>query len=824
MSSVNDIRFALRMAARNPGSTALIVALLALGIGATTTIFSLFDAVLLRPLPVRHPEALVRIVQELPRLGTRSSFPFAYYEALRGHATTVVTFGETGHDMHFRMTEPEPAEQITVHAVTPDFFESLGVRPLLGRVLMPDDEARNAGTPPAVLSYAFWRRRFRGDPGVVRGETLELNGHRFAIVGVLARDFNGLSVDTAPDVRIPDRAFPLIGDSKLESAFFELAGRLKPGVSRLQAQAECLAIWRATMPDYYRSVENEPPEGVAALLRRGMKLESLKRGTSILRNSFGNVFKLLMASVSLLVLIVGLNVAGLLVARAAARQQEMAVRLAIGGTPLRLARQMVIEGLLLAVFGAVSGLLITTIATPLALHMLPPLRELSTAIVPLSIDVGVNRRILLFLVALSIVITLIFTVSPVLTALRLGIDNVLRTARSSRSLRGREALIILQIALCTFLLVSADLLVRSFQRLRETPSGFSRDSVATFTCDFEGYKQASGILTLLENRIQEIPGVLSVATSSIGVMRGHGMFASVVPEGKRVGKADFMDSADNAVSLDYFRTMSMRILAGRDFVPADIPQPKQTTPVNAVVNENFAHRFFASVDPLGKRFGWAVEGSIAKGKFQIVGVVSDAKYRSLKEPIRPMFFTLQPDFDSFVLNVRTRIRPEQILEPVRKTAASVAPGLPFLEVNTLAHEVEESTAPEEITAVLASLFGVTAMLLAGIGTYGLLAYAVTQRRRELGIRMALGAQPANVASLVARQTSVMAASGIVLGVAAALAASTAMRALLYEISAHDPKSFLTAAGFVALIAALATVAPVMDAIRVQPAETLRLEN
>ncbi len=812
------------MWARNPGFTGLIIALFTLGIGACTTMFSLFDALLLRPLPVSHSEQLVRMVVQLPRMPARSYFPFAYYQALRGRSTTVRAFGETGEYAHFRMTGPEPAEEITVHAPTPNFFEVLGVHARLGRVLMPDDEARNSGTPPAVLSYDFWKRRFRGDAGVVRGQTLEINGHRFAIVGVMPREFNGLSIDTAPDVRIPLGAFALIASYKIESAFFEVAGRLEPGVSRTQAQAECLSIWQATMRDYYLNVDKLSPKVVPTLIKRGMKLESLERGTSLLRSSFGDFFALLMGAAALLLLIVGLNVAGLLLARSAARQQEMAVRLAIGGTPLRLVRQMVSESILFTASGAAGGLLIAMAATPLAVHLLPPLRDLSTAIVPISIDAGVNGRILLFLLVLSILTTLIFTVSPVLTTLRLSIDSVLRTVRSGSRLRGRQLLIILQIALCTFLLVGASLLVRSLQQLKDTSSGFARDSVATFSCDMEGYEQASGALTGLMNRIREIPGVVSVATSSIGVMRGHGMFANIAREGHRVGQAEFMATAANRVSTDYFSTMGVRILAGRDFVPADAPKPKQTAPVRAIVNETFARRFFPGIDPLGKRFGTAMEGGMATGAYEIIAVVSDAKYRSLREPIRPMYFTLETDFDSFVLYVRTRMQPEEVIGPVRKAAASVVPGLPFLEVNTLAREIEESTAPERITAILASLFGGVATLLAGIGAYGLLAYAVMQRRREIGIRMAVGAQRKDIAKLIVSQTLVMALSGIILGLTAALIAGPAIRSLLYGVSAADPRSFATAALFVLLIAAAATALPVFEATEIQPAETLRLDN
>jgi predicted permease len=823
---MNDVRFALRILARNPGSTALIVSLLALGTGASTTIFSLFDAVLLRPLPVRHPEQLVRMVQRLQKpLGLRSDFPYAYYQALRDRSKALASvFAETNWYEHFRMTGREPAEEITVHGVTPEFFDALGVRPLIGRLLVADDAARNFDTPPAVLSYEFWRKRF-GNSNSIRAQTLAINGHRFAIVGVMPHGFHGLSVDNGPDVRIPLQAYSLLApDFNVDHAEFELAGRLKPGVTQSQAQAECLAFWYPLMKDYYQKTEKSSPEAVANLLKRGMELQSLERGTSILRDNFGDVLKLLMASISLLVLIVALNVAGLLLGRAVSRQREMAVRLAIGGTPLRLGRQLFTESILLSLFGAIGGLLIALITMPLALHSLPPVRDLDSSIVPISLDTGLNWRVFSFLLASSVVTTLIFAVTPVMAALRFSIDRVLRTVRSSSSFRGRQLLITAQIALCTFLLASAGLLVRSFERLRATPSGFAVDSIATFRCDFGTSKYPPGMIHVLIERVREIPGVISAATSSSGVLRGHGLFMTAARAGKRITRADFMDSNANRVSRDYFTTMGMRMVAGRDFIPSDAPQPKQTTPVKAIVNEAFVRELFPGSNGIGKRFGTGVEGSISSAADEIIGVVSDAKYRSLRDPIRPMAYSLQTNLDGdFMLNVRTRRAPQSIIQPVRQALASIAPGLALLETGTLAQAVDDTTAPERITATLASLFGAMAALLAGIGTYGLLAYAVTQRRREIGIRMALGAQPTDVAKLIAGQTFAMTVAGIFAGLGAAVLTGPAIRSLLYGIAPQDPAALAAAAIFVALIATTATISPTSNAVQIQPAETLRIE-
>ena len=807
---MNDLRYALRMFQRNRSSSVLILVLLALGIGASTAIFSLFNAVLMRPLPVRQPEQLVRLVQYFsPKFPPNSNFAYAYYQALRAHAGTLqYVFGDTG-EGHFRLTEPGPAAEVTVHAVTPEFFAALGVKPLRGRALMPDDVAA------AVLSYRFWRAHFSGDPA---GKAVVINGHRLTVVGVMPAEFNGISADTSPDVRIPLAAYRVFSDGPIQASFFELAARMKPGIGMAQAQAECLALWQSTMSDYYINVRKESADVAASYVHRGVVLQSLARGTSVLRDRVGDILKLLLAVVTLLVLIIGLNAAGLLLVRAAGRQREMAVRLAIGASPFLLASQIVVESLLLALLAASGAACVALILIPLSLRMLPPVRSLDTSIVPISLAAGIDARSLQFLLALTAAATVLFTLSPLLASMRVDVAGVLRTARASANLRGRRVLIAFQIALCTFLLIGAGQLARSFQNLAGTNAGFAKDSIATFTCDLEGYKTTPAYVRDLMERVKQLPGVVDVATSSIGVMREHGRFANIAPAGQRVTRAEIMSANQNDVSAGYFHTMGLRLLEGRDFLPAEGSTPKQ--PAKAIVNEAFVRRFFPTVEPLGRRFGSAAEGTLAKPDCEIIGVVSDAKYRSLKDPIRPMYFTLQTDFEPFVLNVRTRMQPESIIMPVEH----LAPELPFLEVDTLAHEVEETTAPERTMAVLASLFGIAAAVLAGIGTYGLLSYSVKQRRREIGIRMAVGARTGHVAKLVARETFAMTLSGVMLGAASAIPAGEAIHSLLYGIPPNDLLSFAGAVLFVTIIAIAATVAPVLNATQVQPAEALRLED
>jgi predicted permease len=579
------------------------------------------------------------------------------------------------------------------------------------------------------------------------------------------------------------------------------------------------------MKDYYQNIEKEPPQTVSVLLSRGMGLEPLKRGVSLLRDRYGDVLKLLMASVALLLLIVSTNVAGLLLERAAARQQEITVRLAVGATRFRLVRQMLAENLLLAAMGAAAGLVVALAGMSLAIRTFPPIRSYpSPSLVPLSVDVGISWRVFLFLLVLSLVTMLLFSVSPALAVSRSNLDRLLRGSRSSASVRGRQALIALQIALCTFLLATASLFVRTFQQLQRVDPGFDLGHLATFTLNLEGDTGKTAVfLKTFTERVRAIPGVLSVGISLLGVMRGTGTAMTVAPAGQRITPADFLNTSTNSVSPEYFNTMGMHILAGRGFIPSDVPKPKQVAPERVMVNHAFAQRFFPNTQPLGKLFGRGVAGEVAKEMYEIIGVVSDAKYRSLRAPVVPTFYGCETDFDEFVLNVRTRTRPEAIIAPVRKTLASLDPGLPFLEVHTLAEEADISMAVERITAALASLFGGIAALLVGVGIYGLLAYLVTQRRREIGIRMALGAQPTQIGKLIAGSTLATTTTGIMVGLAAAFAAGHAIQSLLYGISPQDPESLIAAIIFVALTAAAGTIFPVIRATRVDPMVALRYE-
>lgn len=824
---MNDLRYAARTLVRRPGSTLLTVVLLALGIGSITAVFTLYRAVSLQPLPVRNPNELVRLVQYLPRLGARSDFPHAYYEALRSHSTTLASvFGDAGEYEHFVMSSPAPPQQITLRAVTPEFFSALGVHALLGRVLLPDDENSNSETPPAVLGYGFWRERFHEDSLVVQGKPIIVDGQHFVVVGVMPQDFHGLSVDSAPDLWIPFSAYKALVQPGGIATELELAGRLKPGISLSQSEAECLTVWQSAMKDYYQAVENRPEKEALELVRRGVQLEPLGRGLSMVRDSFDKALKLLLLSLGLLVVIVCFNIGGILLARAAAREQEFAVRLAIGASQFRLVRQVLAESLLLAVLGFAGGILITFVSVPLIVNMLPPMRNLAGTLVPLSLHLQVNLSVFAFALLIAVAMMVIFSISPVISLLRKpALHSLLYGARTSTNTRTRQVVILVQVALSTFLLIVAGLFVRTLERLQMTDPGFDGGQIATFTGDLTGRSEADAraFLETLMERVRQIPGVHSVALSTVGLMRGRGISWTIAPTGAQITRAEFLDANANNVSLEYFATMGMKIVSGRGFMASDEVSKDQASPAMAVVNQAFVERFFPNVEPIGKHFGTGING-VANDKFQIIGVVGNARYRSLREPMRPTFYTFWTPKGLFILNVRTGIRPEAIIAPVQESAASLDPTFAFLEVHTMAEEIRDSLAIERIMATLATVFGIIAGLFVGAGIYGVLAFLAAQRRREIGIRLALGAHVVHIARCIAGQIFVIIGGGIILGFGGAFLAAPAIRSMLYGLSAADPASLVTASLLILVVAALATVVPVLRALHVRPADALRYEH
>jgi putative ABC transport system permease protein len=823
---MNYFRHSWRSLLKNRVLALCIVSLLSTGLGATAVVFGAFDKIVLRPLPVPNAQELVRAVQDIPRIGKRSSFPYLFYESLHKQSSTLTgVFGE--YRMSVAMTDPQPAAVVQVRLATEDYFQTLAVPALYGRVFEKEDDPAKDGSMPAVISFDFWRRRFGADASVI-GRPIVLQGHRFLVIGVMPAAFNGVAVDTAPDIRLPIRAYDLLrsaDDPPLDRANgFEVAARLRRGSSLATSQAETLQIWQNAEEELGKRT-NESRDVVAQRLRDGMQLESLERGVSVLRDRFSSGLIVLVAGAVILLLLVSANVAGLLVAHGASRCDELAVRLAVGATRTQLVQQLLAESLALSLCGVAGGMAIAVVAAPLLSQALPAMRDVGMIPLPTALDLSPDWRVFLIMLGFSALTMLLCSLIPALSASRVDIDSIWRGAKVSRSWRARHILVLLQVALCTVLMGSAGLLVRTFNALHDTHPGFDREGLLTFTINpgIGGYtsQQAESFRQRLVEHVRSLPAVRSVATSAVAVMRGSGLKTSVGLASTTLTSSDFMNTSMNEVSVDYFSAMGIPILNGRGLERAD-RTPGQKARV--VVNEAFRQQFFKHGNPVGQFFGIAAPGKVASPDYEIVGVSGDAKYRSLREAIPPTIYRLQLGGDFFQLLVHAQGRPEILIEPVRQAIADIDPVIPVSEVHEMSEEIDSSLSAERLTAALASIYGIIAVSLSAVGIYAVLAFMVTQQRKEIGIRFALGARVSDITRLIGTHALVMVAGGIAVGLAVLFVFRVWIAPLLYGVSAGDLGVLGTAVLCVVAPAALATLTPIVRAIRVHPASILRPEK
>lgn len=825
-----DLRFGLRLLANSPVFTATAVLLLAIGIGANTLIFSAVEALLLKPLPVSHPENLVRMVEVHPNGFVNWDLPYDFCAdaaARDADFSAVICQGEG--DVAFR--EGSSTERVRIHLVSPNFFPSLGVGAALGRVLNAEDEHAHAQV--AVASYEFWQRRLHSDPGIV-GLKIVLAGHPFKIVGVSPEGFNGLAVDTSPDLRVPgsvDRLLiPLLGGMPVTArpTFAQVFARLGPGVSMTRANAQIdpllyAAFQQQSMKMY--GLRAAPDALRNAATRSRLELQSVANGVSTLREQFSRGLELLMGGVALLLLMASTNVAGLLLARATGRTQEMGVRRALGASAARIVRQLFAEGLLLALAGGVAGLALALACRPLLIRAVPPIRDRAAVLEPVAVHIAIDPRVLAFGLAVTLLTAILFALPPALGCARADVMSALKGIRTATRRRAMgNGIVIAQVGVCTLIVLGAALLIETLERMRSMNPGFDADRVVTFTIDpsVRGYtrEHVERFSKALLDQARVLAGVSDAAIASRGLMRGTGVKATFGAAGSHIGPEDFLDASTNEVTPDYFRTMGMRLLAGRGFTWFDRAKPR---PV--IVNQAFSRHFFAGQNPIGARFGFAGPGGIATTDDQIIGVVSDAKYRSLREPIPPTVYTPAVDGFNFVfiLHLRTRGDPEALIAPVREVLHSLDPEMPFIEVRTLRQDVDTSLWQERLLATLSGVFGAIAALLASIGLYGALDYAVKSRTREIGVRAALGAEPGRIVRLFSREALVLTVAGIIAGFCAYAAVCVFLRRVLYEVRPWEWWPVITVVFLMALVAAIATAPAVSRAARIDPAEALRAE-
>jgi putative ABC transport system permease protein len=817
-----DLRYGARMLIRNPGFTFLATLSLSLGVGANTAIFSLLDALLLKRLPVRQPERLVVVATAAPGLSEPISFSYPLFRELDeknsvfagmfAYATTPMSMSEGGQ-----------AERVVGELVSGDFFSVLGVGPHLGRVFSEADNRTPGGSPVTVISYNFWRRRFAADPQIV-GKTINLNGYPFAVIGVAAQGFSGVAVGVAPDVRIPimmnGQVFPGTPPVETRGAYWlSVIARLNAGVSVEQAQAAAdNAFQIAREPDVRNNKSDSPDNRIFKSLH--IQLNSAKTGASSSSRQFSQPLIVLMCLVGVVLLIACLNVANLLLARGATRQKEIAVRLALGAGRLRLMRQLLTEGFLLSVLGGALGLIFARLGTDALLSFLPQGR------IPTVIELKPDLRMLGFTLGVTLLTGLLFGLAPAIQATRPDLipalkNEVVMVSGGGRRWELRHLLVILQVALSLTLLVGAGLFARSLRNLKAVDYGYDADQVVTLALDpaANGYKldRLRNFYGQLNERVSALPGVKSAAyMRNVPFGDGYTRIGIEAP-GYRPRPNEEMAVLLNQVAPQFFVTFGAPILQGRDFSAQDTPESAKVV----IVNNSLARYFFGAESPLGKRI------SLENYKdLEIVGVVADAKYRSLKEAPPQTAYIPYSQYGALgqrTLCVRATSNASALITAIRNEVRSLDPNLPVFNVKTFAEQIDESVSRERLVALLSSFFGLFALLLAALGLYGVMAYAVARRAREIGLRMALGARAGDILRLVMRETLLLVLIGIAIGLPAALAATRLTEGLLFGLTSTDPLTVTLATLVMIAVAALAGYLPARRAALVDPMVALRNE-
>ncbi|MGH9851385.1 MAG: ABC transporter permease, partial [Blastocatellia bacterium] len=787
-----DLRFGVRMLLKHKGFTLVAVFSLALGIGANTAIFSLLDALLLKPLPVKQPEQLVIVNTETPgQAGSRfSTYSYPLFREMREKNMAFSgMFARSGFQMS--LSGGGQTERVQGEEVSGNFFSVLGVNAALGRLLTEEDDRTPGAHPVAVISFNYWQRRFGGDPQIV-GQTISLNNYPFTIIGVTPQGFHGVEVGGAPDVRIPilmdGQVRPRPGPPIFEqrgSWWLSVMARLNPGVSIEQAQAATDTIFQiAREPDVRRNTGDTTDDRNFRALR--IHLDSAKTGASNLSRQFSQPLVVLMCLVGLVLLITCLNVANLMLARATTRQKEIAVRLALGAGRFRLVRQLLTEGFLLGALGGLLGLLFARWGTDALLGFLPQGRTL---------EINLDLRMLGFTLGVTLISALLFGLVPALQATRPNLipalknDTVVMVGAGRRWELGR-LLVIAQVALSLVLLVGAGLFVRSLRNLKMVDNGYHTDQVVTLALDpaQNGYKieRLRNFYSQLSERLAAFPGVKTTTFTRNAPMSGsYSRFGIEVP-GYQPRPGEEMAVLFNQIGPQFFATFGAPLLLGREFSAQDTPE----SPKVVIVNHGLARRFLGAENPLGKRI------TLENYKdLEIVGVVPDAKYRNLREAAPHTAYIPYSQYDQLgqrILCVRAAGDAGALVAAIRQEVRSLDPNLPVFNVKTFAEQINDSVSRERLVALLSSFFGLFALLLSSLGLYGVMAYAVTRRTREIGIRMALGAQTTSVLWLTLRETLLLALIGIAIGLPVALVSSRLTEELLFGLTPTDPLTITVA--------------------------------
>jgi predicted permease len=830
---IQDIRYGLRLLAKNPGFTIVAVLTLALGIGANTAIFSLTDQVLLRFLPVVRPQELVVLRSPGPDPGHTwsdsdavTTFSYPMYRDLSDR-NSVFTGLIACYPVDLSVAGEGDPQRLKGQLVSGNYFEVLGVRPAIGRVLGPQDETSPGANAVAVLSYGYWARQF-GSESTILNKQLKANGTALTVVGVVRAGFTGVKVGEVPDVYVPITMKAQMtpnwdGLEDRTDHWVSILGRLKPGLTRAGAEAGIAPLYSAALESDAALVKISPRIKEKYLARK-MFLDAGEHGRPVLQHDARTPLILLMGMVGLVLLIACANLASLLVARGEARQREIAVRLAMGAGRWRLVRQLLTESLLLAIAGGIAGV---ALASWLLGALVASIPESAEAV---GLDKRLDGRVLLFAAGVTILTEVLFGLAPALRATRENLQSTLKdqgvnlsAGRSSTHLR--KWLVVSQVALTAILLTAAGLFAHSLLKLRSQNLGIRTDHILEFSIapEANSYTPATTIsfFDRLRDAILTLPGVTSASAAEVPVLDNNNANTDITPEGYTYRPDEDPHVAENWVGSNYFSTMGIPLLSGREFGALDQPQ----SPSVVIINETLARRFFSGRNPVGLHIQLGAGAKLGP-PLEIVGVVTDSKHTDAHEQVRPFIYfpySQKQHIGRITFYVRTRQDPSSSATAIRATVHGMDAALPVFNLKTLAAQVDENEFSDRVLTYFSLCLGLLASLLAALGLYGMMAYVVARRTREIGLRMALGASHKGIVWMILREVIQMSAAGLAIGMFGGFLLGRLIESELFAVKAGDPWVYAVAAFLLAGIALFAGWLPARNAANVDPMVALRSE-